>query len=151
MLKSLYTDKNTEEDIEKLSETDSDSVIYNLYEDILILKEQLATELSINKTLHSLMISGEERGVQKATEEFKEQLASAKTPNMFWDAENPEECQFDVRDVFESYFCESTEVGLQVVIQQAVSVPNATYKLIELNNDGTFEIEKITNTTIDKE
>ena len=42
MEKSLYTDKNTEEDIEKLSETDSDSVIYNLYEDILILKEQLA-------------------------------------------------------------------------------------------------------------
>jgi stalled ribosome rescue protein Dom34 len=128
MKKSLYTDKNTEEDIEKLSETDSDSVIYNLYEDILILKEQLAqaqaeivdldkkiadtcarhpyqsvidlaqallrerkqlnknieslreqlaSELEINKTLNSLMISGEKRGVQKATEEFKEQLAQA--------------------------------------------------------------------------
>jgi len=42
MKKLLYTDKNTEEDIEKLSETDSDSVIYNLYEDILVLKEELA-------------------------------------------------------------------------------------------------------------
>jgi len=74
--------------------------------------------------------------------ELEEQLANAKNPNMFWDAENPDECQFDVRDVFESYFCESTEVGLQVVIQQAVSVPNATYQLIELNDNGTFEIEE---------
>jgi hypothetical protein len=80
----------------------------------------------------------------------QKQLASAKTPNMFWDAENPEECQFDVRDVFESYFCESTKLGLQVVIQQAVSIPNVTYRLIELNDDGTFEIENLTDTTVDK-
>ena len=42
MNKSLYTDKNTENEIERLAELDSDDVIYNLYEDILILREQLS-------------------------------------------------------------------------------------------------------------
>jgi len=41
------------------------------------LREQLASELSINKNLHSLMVSGEKRGIKKATEDFKEQLASS--------------------------------------------------------------------------
>jgi hypothetical protein len=41
--KSLYTDKNTENEIERLAELDSDDVIYNLYEDILILREQLSS------------------------------------------------------------------------------------------------------------
>ena len=43
MNKSLYTDKNTENEIERLAELDSDDVIYNLYEDILILREQLSS------------------------------------------------------------------------------------------------------------
>lgn len=39
---TLWSDDKTKEDIQKLSETDSDSVVYNLHEDLLCVKEELA-------------------------------------------------------------------------------------------------------------
>ena len=38
----LWSDDKTNEDIQKLAETNSDSVVYNLHEDLLCVKEQLA-------------------------------------------------------------------------------------------------------------
>lgn len=39
---TLWSDDKTNEDIQKLAETNSDSVVYNLHEDLLCVKEQLA-------------------------------------------------------------------------------------------------------------
>jgi hypothetical protein len=119
-----------------------DGKLLVLAEDAQFILDTVSKEY-LKQNIEVLSLREQLAQTQKQLVMEQELLASAKTPNMFWDAENPEECQFDVRDVFESYFCESTELGLQVVIKQAVSVPDTTYKLIELNDDGTFEIEKL--------
>jgi len=38
---TLWSDGKTNEDIQKLAETNSNSVVYNLHEDLLCVKEQL--------------------------------------------------------------------------------------------------------------
>lgn len=50
---TLWSDDKTNEDIQKLSETDSDYVVYNLHEDLLRVKEQLAKANEDYKALFS--------------------------------------------------------------------------------------------------
>jgi transcriptional regulator with XRE-family HTH domain len=71
---------NNEDKMYKLA-SGTDTAIW-AYKEIIELREQLrqtqkqlASEVSINKTLNSLIISGKEKSLQKATEEFKAKLA----------------------------------------------------------------------------
>ena len=50
---TLWSDDKTNEDIQKLAETNSNSVVYNLHEDLLCVKEQLAKAKEDYKALFS--------------------------------------------------------------------------------------------------
>jgi hypothetical protein len=78
-----------------------------------------------------------------AHDNMKEQLASAKIPTTFWDADQGDGGYCDVRDLFEDGITCNTKIGFQMEVGQSASLPNAIYRLTQLNDDGTFEIEEV--------
>ena len=68
--KPLWSDGKTGEDIDFYAELDSDNVIYNLYEDVLCLKEELS-EIEgtvINKFLACMDVAITEAGINNTPE-----------------------------------------------------------------------------------
>lgn len=74
-------------------------------------------------------------------------LKSLLIPDMFWEVDNTDDCIHDPRDSFENSFDQHTKVGQEMTFQTAVSTGNVTYRLTELNDDGSFEIEEVKNET----
>jgi hypothetical protein len=78
---------------------------------------------------------------------FAEELDKCNKPpisDIFWDKGNSEELYHDVRDIFENAIDSDTKVGLEITVLEAMSMPTLTYRLTELNDDCSFEIEEIT-------
>jgi hypothetical protein len=78
---------------------------------------------------------------------FAKELDKCNKPpisDMFWDKDNPEEPYHDVRDIFENHVDSDARVGLEITVLEAMSMPTLTYRLTELNDDYSFEIEEIT-------
>lgn len=74
-------------------------------------------------------------------ESTKAELVSVKIPDMFWDADNPENSTSDPRDIFDNYLDVHSKIGMEVKMNRAVSCSDATYVLTKLTDDDGFEIE----------
>ena len=83
-------------------------------------------------------------GESKLWQSVLDRIEELETPDMFWDVDNSEDNVNDPRDSFENGFSQYTKVGETITFESATRLPNITYQLTELNEDGSFEIEPVT-------
>lgn len=74
-------------------------------------------------------------------------------PDMFWDADNPEQCQDSIHNLLVEVQCDRTlRVGDIVEIQQAMSLPDISVRVTAVDgedDDGDLEYEIVNEAAID--
>ncbi len=71
-------------------------------------------------------------------------------PDMFWNADNPEQCQSSIHNLLVEIQCDrSLHVGNIVEVQRAMSLPNISVRITTVDDDGDLEFKIINEADID--
>lgn len=71
-------------------------------------------------------------------------------PDMFWNADNPEQCQSSIHNLLVEIQCDrSLHVGNIVEVQRAMRLPNISVRITTVDDDGDLEFKIINEAAID--